>query len=82
MLITMTMILASVGSSQKGMALSIQPQSISRPFTMPFLANILETYSREMNCGMAMVSTRMVRHTFLILMPFLLIIIATNMPRK
>ena len=82
MLITMTVIRAQVGSSQKGSALSIQPRLISVPFRMPSLANILLTYSREMNWGMAMVITRMVRHSFLALMPFLLMAMATNMPRK
>ena len=81
-LMAMTVIRAQVGSSQKGRALVIQPRSISMPFMMPFLANILLTYRSEMNWGMAMVVTRMVRHTFFSRMPFLLIIMATAMPRK
>ena len=85
MLIRITVTLASQGrlaSPKKSMASEIHPMSSRKPLIMPFLANILETYSREINWGMAMVSTRIVRHPFLNLMPFLLIAMATNMPRK
>ena len=81
-LMMMTMIRARVGSPKKSMPSLIQPMLFRKPLKMPFLANILDTYSREMNWGMAMVSTRMVRQPFLKRMPFLLMAMATSMPRK
>ena len=73
---------ADIGLSQNGIACWIQPHLSSRPLTRPSLANILPTYSRDTNCGTAMVMTRIVRQSFFSLMPFLLIMMATAMPRK
>ena len=81
-LITMTMTLARFGVPQKSMFCLMSPRDLRAPLTRPFRSNILDTYSREMNWGMAMVRIRMVRHIFFRWMPFLLIIMATKMPRK
>ena len=82
MLMMITMIRARVGFPQKSIAWFMMPRSNSKPLKRPFFANIFETYSREINCGMAMVMIRTVRHSFFSLMPFLLIIMATRIPRK
>ena len=48
----------------------------------PESSNRRETYRSETNCGIAMVITSTVLQNFLILIPFLLIMMATNIPRK
>ena len=81
-LMIMTMIRASVGMPQKSTACFRIPRSNRKPLNRPFNVNILLTYNSEMNCGIAIVMIRMVLQTFLRWMPFLLIIIATPIPRK
>ena len=85
-LMMMTMTRASTGllPPRKSIACagSMMPRSIRKPLIRPFRLNILEMYNREMNCGIAIVMMRIVLQTFFKWMPFLLIAIATRMPRK
>ena len=82
MLMMMMVTRAQVPFVQKGRGLVIYPHCIRKLLIRPSVVNILETYKRLTNYGIAMVITRMVRHIFLSRIPFLLIMMATSMPRK